>query len=277
MHKKTFLTGVLIFTVGFFTGSIIPLITGHPFLGPTAEVPKPKTSDGPEYNNRQVTVTDLVKLFPKLITRQGSPKGTSLALTFDDGPDQQYTPQILNTLKKYQIKATFFVIGNQIQKYPDVFKRIIKEGHEVGIHGFQHLKISELPLAKVNYQLSETNKLIMKYGGPKQTIFRPPYGALDPKAADYIGKKGYNIVLWTIDSLDWRSLKKDQVVKNVVPKLKRGYIVLQHSASETKLEDLSGSVDALPTIIESAKKQGYQFVKVSQILSEVKKQTATGR
>ncbi|HYH03353.1 MAG TPA: polysaccharide deacetylase family protein, partial [Bacillota bacterium] len=211
-------------------------------------------------------VTDLVKLYPRIVNRQGSSKTTYIALTFDDGPDNRYTPKILDVLKKYKVKATFFVVGTQIKKYPAIFRRMVKEGHEIGTHGYQHLNVSKLPATKINYQLNESNKLIQKMGGPKQTIYRPPYGAIDPTAIERIGKKGYKVVLWTIDSLDWRSLKKTQVIKNVVPKLKKGYIVLQHNAAESKRENLTGSVQALPTIIERGKKQGFRFVTVSQLL-----------
>jgi peptidoglycan/xylan/chitin deacetylase (PgdA/CDA1 family) len=262
--NRTILTGILIFIAGLSLGLAVSKIPNR--LAPQAQLPKTKTSDGSEYSNRQPMVTDLVKLFPKTVKRQGSSKTAYLALTFDDGPDRRYTPQILDTLKKLNVRATFFVVGTQIQKYPDVFKRMVREGHEIATHGFHHLKISELPPAQIQSELAETNQLITRMGGPQQTLYRPPYGAIDPAAVKIIAAKNYKIVLWTIDSLDWRSLKQSQVIDNVVPKFQRGYIVLQHCAAESKKESLDGSVQALPTLIDAAMKANFKFCTISQLL-----------
>jgi peptidoglycan/xylan/chitin deacetylase (PgdA/CDA1 family) len=268
MHKYTrfgFMVGVFIIGVGI--GLLAIKISGGSLMGLTP-VPKPKVSDGPEYSRRQPVSLDLVKLFPYLITRQGNPKQTALALSFDDGPDLKYTPKILDILKKYKVKATFFVVGALVQKYPATFHRIIREGHAVGNHGYQHLKICELTPDKARYQLTKNQEIITKNGGPRQLIFRPPYGALDPASINLINKQGYQIILWTIDSFDWRGLKKQQVITNVVPHINHGYIVLQHSASESKLEDLTGSIEALPEIIKSAKSRGYRFITIPELLRE---------
>lgn len=260
-----------LFIFGIVFGVFIAKYSGGVLTGQPTPAPKPKTTDGSEYHHRQPVSPDLAHLFPSLITRQGNPKVTSIALTFDDGPDLKYTPKILDVLKSNKVKATFFVVGTQIQKYPVTFKRIIREGHEIGSHSFQHLKISGLPMNQVKYQLNHNAEIIRKYGGTSKKIFRPPYGAVDPKSIQFIGKEGYKIILWTIDSLDWRGLKKQQVINNVVPKIKQGYIILQHSAADSKLEDLTGSIAALPEIIKTAKARGYRFVTISQLLTEAGK------
>lgn len=264
---KDFFRKIAILIIGGVLGFGIAAFSGNYFTGQPA--PKPPASGGSEFSHRQpLSTIDFVKLFPKLVTRQGASKTNAIALTFDDGPDLKYTPKILDTLKKYRVKATFFVIGTQIQKYPATFRRIIREGHEIASHGYQHIKISELPPAKVQWQLQRNSEIIFKNGGPKQLLFRPPYGALDPSAVQAIGKKGYRIILWTIDSLDWRGLKKNQVVKNVVPFMKKGYIVLQHSAADSPKEDLRGSIAALPAIITQARSRGFRFVTISQLLKK---------
>lgn len=256
--------GVWLF-VGIAIGVVFIRFSGGFLIGqPT--VPKPKISDGPEINHRQPVSPDLTKLYPKLILRQGNPKVKTIALTFDDGPDFNYTPKILDVLKKYNVKATFFVVGTQIQKYPATFRRMIQEGHEIGSHGFQHLKITELTDAQIRDILNKNNNLIMKQTGTRTVTYRPPYGALDPHSIESIGKYGYKIVLWTIDSLDWRGLKKEQVIANVLPKLKEGYIILQHCAADSAKENLSGTIEALPEIIKTAKNKGFQFVTVNQLL-----------
>jgi Predicted xylanase/chitin deacetylase len=270
--KKTLKLGLPIglFIIGISIGLLAARLSGFFTLQPSP-LPKPKISDGPEYSRRQPVSVDLVRLFPKLIIRRGNPGIPALALTFDDGPDLKYTPKILDTLRKYNVKATFFVVGTQIIKYPSVFRRIIREGHEIGSHSFQHLKICELPAAQIQYQLNHNNDVIRHNGGSPTLIFRPPYGALDPASVETIAKLGYRIILWTVDSLDWRGLKMRQVESNVIPKLNRGDIVLQHCASESRLEDLHGSNEALPEIIRYAKNRGYRFVTISQLLGETQK------
>jgi peptidoglycan-N-acetylglucosamine deacetylase len=267
--KSVLPIGLLI--IGIAIGFLVARYSGRSLTGQPALIPKPKIHDGSEYSHRQPISIDLVRLFPKEITRRGNPKITSLALTFDDGPDLKYTPKILDTLKKYNIKATFFVVGTQIIKYPTTFQRMIREGHEIGSHSFQHLKISELSAAKIKYQLTHNNQIIRQFSGTPEMIFRPPYGALDPTSVETIHKLGYRIILWTVDSLDWRGLKEKQVVTNVVPKLNRGDIILQHCAADSKLEDLRGSNEALPEIIKTAKSHGYRFVTISQMLAEPQK------
>ena len=268
VRNNNFISLLIPFILGLALGLLIQNFPQNKFLGLPAPPPK-KTSDGPEMSNRQPQVVDLVKLYPKIVKRQGSSKTANIALTFDDGPDNRYTPKILDILKKHKVKATFFVVGTQIKKYPAIFRRMVKEGHEIGTHGYQHLNVSKLSAAQIHNQLSESNKLIRKLGGPRQTIYRPPYGAICPSVVEQIGKKGYKVILWTIDSLDWRSLKKAQVIKNVVPQLKKGCIVLQHNAAESKRENLTGSIQALPHIITEAKKRGFRFVTVSQLLKSV--------
>lgn len=272
--KKTLKFGLQIgiFLMGMAFGFLLTRFSGGSMTGqPNPVNPislKSLDSNGSEYSRRQPISPDLVKLFPKLITRQGNPKITAIALTFDDGPDLKYTPKILDILKKYNIKATFFVVGTQIQKYPATFNRINLEGHDIGNHSYQHLKIPELSPDKIRYQLNRNNQLITRYVGPHELIFRPPYGALDPVSIQVIGQLGYKIILWTIDSLDWRGLKKKQVLANIIPKLKQGYIVIQHSAADDPKENLTGSLEALPEIIKFAKSRGYRFITISELLKE---------
>ena len=272
MDAKHFKWSAGMIIIGLLLGILITRYSGKYFVGQ----PAPKSPIGakrnpePEYDHRnRISNNDLMSLFPRIIVRQGNPKLKTLALTFDDGPDVKYTPQILDILKKYKVKATFFVVGTQIKKYPATFRRIVREGHDIGSHSYEHLKFSELTAAQISYQLRKNNEIIHSLGGPRQLrIFRPPYGALDPESIHDISKQNYQIILWTIDSLDWRGLSKTQVDKNVLPKIKNGYINLQHCASWSKKEDLSGSVASLPDIIKAAQIKGYRFVTISELLKE---------
>lgn len=270
LSSNGFKLNALILIVGLLLGILITRYSGKVLVGqPTPESPV-KVNDGSEYSHRNpISPVDLSKLFPHLIIRRGNPKLAELALTFDDGPDYKYTPQILDILKKNEIKATFYVVGTQIQKYPLVFKRMIREGHEIGSHSYQHLKMSELSTAKIDYQLQRNSEIIRTTGGPKEiNTFRPPYSALDPASIEAIGKQHYKIVLWTIDSLDWRALNKIQVERNILPELQNGDIILQHCAAWGKKEDLSGSVNSLPDLIKTARKKGFKFVTISKMLQD---------
>lgn len=268
MNSHSFKWGAGMVIIGLLLGILITRYSGGFLVGQPGPAAPLKINDGSEYDHRQpIHTADLSKLFPRIIIRRGNPKLPELALTFDDGPDQTYTPQILDILKKYRIKATFFVVGTQIQKYPATFRRIIQEGHEVASHSYQHLKMSELSVAQIQYQLRKNNEIIRANGGPRQVnLFRPPYGAIDPASIEAIGAQHFRIVLWTIDSLDWRGLRKLNVEANVLPLLQNGVIILQHCASFSSKEDLTGSITALPDIIEIAQKKGFRFVTVSQLV-----------
>ncbi len=265
MQSKGSSLKIGIFIVGIITGILFTRFGGG-FFTSQSKLPQTKVSDGSEYSKRQPVSSDLTKLYPKVITRNGNPKNKTITLSFDDGPDLKYTPKILDILKKYNVKATFFVVGSQIEKYPTIFKRMIREGHDIANHGYRHLKITELTANQLKSQLELNTALMKKYKAAGRLVFRPPYGALDPTTIQTISKHGYKIALWTIDSRDWRSLNKSQVIKNVVSNFKNGYIVLQHCAAESKKENLSGSVQALPEIIKAARKQGFRLVTVSQLL-----------
>ncbi|HEX3046457.1 MAG TPA: polysaccharide deacetylase family protein [Bacillota bacterium] len=260
--------GIFILISGVGLGFLIAKFSAGALLVPPTKIPKPAVNNGSEYANRQPVSVDLTSLYPKEIFRFGNPNIKTLALTFDDGPDSQFTPKILDVLKKYNVKATFFVVGSQIEKYPEIFKRIIREGHAIGSHSYQHLNICRLSAAKIKFQLNKNQELIQNNGGSALVYYRPPYGALDPTSIELISKNGYKIVLWTIDSLDWRGFKKQQVLANVVPKLKNGYIILQHCGTQTQKESLNGTVEALPGIIESAQRLGCRFTTIPELLKK---------
>lgn len=270
MSSHNFKWGAGMVIIGLLLGVLITRYSGRILVGQPVPAAPIKTNDGAEYDHRQpIHTVDLSKLFPSIIIRQGNPKLPDLALTFDDGPDSTYTPQILDILKKYRVKATFFVVGTQIQNYPVIFKRIIQEGHQVASHSYQHIKMSELSAAQIQYQLRKNNETIRTNGGPSQVnLFRPPYSAIDPASIKVIAAQHFRIVLWTIDSLDWRGFRKLHIESNILPMLRNGYIILQHCASFSKREDLTGSITSLPDVILTAQKRGFRFVTVSQLLKE---------
>lgn len=179
------------------------------------------------------------RLYPERIWAFSRDKN-SVYLTFDDGPIPEVTPWVLNELKKHQAKATFFCIGNNIQKHPEVFKNIISEGHTVGNHTYNHLNGWKTKTSnyienteKASKQILNTIKQIsgmdQKSFGSK--LFRPPYGRITSKQAKILQKKGYKIVMWDIISFDYdASISKEKCLQNVLKNIKPGSVVVFHDS-----------------------------------------------
>ncbi|MFS0784073.1 polysaccharide deacetylase family protein [Bacillus sp. 1P06AnD] len=179
-----------------------------------------------------------------------------VALTFDDGPHHQWTPYILDVLKKHKAKATFFVLGNRVEYYPNIVKRAFDEGHEIGSHSWSHPKLTSLTKPELVKQINQTSTAVAKIIGQTPTSFRPPYGAYNPEVQRMANAP---IVNWSVDTLDWKHKNKDLVKKIVKERTHNGSIVLMHDIHEA-------SALALDDILTSLSKQGYHFVTVSQLL-----------
>ncbi|MDR9796237.1 polysaccharide deacetylase family protein [Aeribacillus pallidus] len=178
-----------------------------------------------------------------------------VALTFDDGPHPKYTTEILDLLKSYHAKATFFVIGQRVNFYPNIVKRIGSEGHEICNHSFSHKDFTTLKKEKILEEINMTDQEIFKASGLKANCVRPPYGAVNQKVRSAIEKP---IILWTVDTLDWKTDDPKKVLKIVQAKTKNGSIILMHDIH-------SSTVEALKLILPYLKQQGYEFVTVSEI------------
>lgn len=200
-----------------------------------------------------------------------SSKNKAIALTFDDGPVPEWTPQILDILKKNNIKATFFMLGRNLQNNPELGKKVVAEGHAVANHTWHHWyhKMDAVTAAK---EIDDTTALIYKVTGVKTSIFRPPGGFLNNGVVDYAKKKNYFIAMWSADSIDYNRPAVDKLVKNVLINARPGGMVLMHDAGG----DRSSTVKALPIIINNLKKQGYQFVTVPELLEMEENQPGTG-
>lgn len=188
-----------------------------------------------------------------------------IALTFDDGPDAYYTPQILDILKQYNIKATFFIIGVRAEAHPEIVHRIFDEGHSIGNHTWDHPLMTKIQADKVQEEVDKTEEELYKITGVRTAMFRPPYGALAPQQVKEISSMGYNIIDWSVDTRDWAKTPTPEIMKFVSKEVYPGGIILQHCAGG-KNEDLSNTVKALPEIINLLEKQGYSFVPVQDIL-----------
>jgi peptidoglycan/xylan/chitin deacetylase (PgdA/CDA1 family) len=184
----------------------------------------------------------------------------AIALTFDDGPWPTTTKQILEILKKNNIKATFFWVGRYLQTYPEIGKQVAAAGHAIGNHTWNHqyIKYNEEGAAR---EIDRTASLIEELTGIQTSIFRPPGGILNNGLAAYAQKKNYAVVLWSADSLDWRALT-ESLMDNVMRQAKSGGIVLMHDGGGNRAR----TVKALPDIIARLRKEGYIFVTVPELL-----------
>jgi peptidoglycan-N-acetylglucosamine deacetylase len=184
-----------------------------------------------------------------------------IALTFDDGPWPQSTAQVLDILKKNNIKGTFFVIGQNLKNFPDLGKQIVADGHVIANHTWHHWYhfFNEQAAA---YEIDTTSDLIYKVTGVKTTLFRPPGGMLHNGLAAYARSKKYTVVMWSADSIDYKQPAVPRLLNNVIRDSKPGGIVLMHDGGGNR----SKTVQALPQIIENFRKQGYRFVTVPELL-----------
>jgi polysaccharide deacetylase family sporulation protein PdaB len=223
--------------------------------------PERKTRGFPKREN-----IDLSSMFPDLVYNSGSSDEKKIALTFDDGPDNVFTPQMLDILKENDVKATFFIMGKRAEDFPAVFKRMVNEGHLIANHSWSHPNFMKLSNEKIKEELTKTNDLIKEYTEEDSNFFRSPYGSIDPERVKFIGEMGYKIIAWNVDSLDWKGLSAEEVSTNILENTTNGSIILQHSAGG-KGEDLSGSVKALAKIIDVLKKDGFMFVTVDKLLT----------
>lgn len=211
------------------------------------------------------TVQRQGETFPDLFFLHAFTEEKKLALTFDDGPDAKYTPQILDILKNYKVKATFFVTGENTEKYPEIVLRMVDEGHIVGGHSYNHPDLRKIQTEdSYSSQIEKTSMIINKTLGYKPDFFRPPYGAVTDEQIILYGEKGLKVVNWSVDSFDWdkKQNSPEQLEKIVNKYIHPGAIVLMHSAGGNR----SNTVKALPEIIKSLHKQGYIFETIPDLL-----------
>lgn len=180
-----------------------------------------------------------------------------VALTFDDGPDGNTTPQALDTLAKYKIKATFFVQGKNIAGNEAILKRMQDEGHEVGNHSWNHPVLTQLSLEDAKKQITDTEAAITNVLGKSSKLMRPPYGAISD---DIRNSLDLSFILWDVDSLDWKSKNEAAIFTEIQHQASDGSIILLHDIHQP-------SVNSLPKVIEYLQEQGYSFVTVSELLN----------
>jgi|HigsolmetaAR203D_1030402.scaffolds.fasta_scaffold01590_17 peptidoglycan/xylan/chitin deacetylase (PgdA/CDA1 family) len=213
--------------------------------------------------------TPLAKLrekYPQDLIISGPAMEKKVALTFDDAPDRRFTAEILEVLRRENVPATFFVVGYRAQEMPELVRRMAADGHAVGNHSYNHPDLRKLDLPAFEDQLMRTQRILRELIGYEPQILRPPYGEINEWQLKWAVDRGFKIINWNVDSLDWKSLDKASVVDNILSQVRPGAIVLQH-AGGGEGEDLTGTIDALPIVIRTLKRQGYEFVTVPELLN----------
>ncbi|MBD2300544.1 polysaccharide deacetylase family protein [Nostoc sp. FACHB-190] len=205
----------------------------------------------------------LAKRFQGAVIKEAklSPNQKVIALTFDDGPWPESTAQVLDILKQNNVKATFFVVGQNVKNYPDLLKRVSAEGHVVANHTWHHW-YHVMNQQAAAYEIEHTTELIYKITGVKTNLFRPPGGIMHNGVAAYAKNAKYAIVMWSTDSVDYSQPAVPKLINNVFQLAKPGGIVLMHDGGGNR----SRTVQALPEIISRFRKQGYSFVTVPELL-----------
>ncbi|MBE9609352.1 polysaccharide deacetylase family protein [Chitinilyticum piscinae] len=207
--------------------------------------------------------------YPGVYFLNGAAEEKVIALTFDDGPSQ-FTPELLDVLKKHQVKATFFVLGKSVERSPELVKRAQAEGHTIGNHSWDHPNLSEMQGdAYWDKQLKPTQDALKKLLGFEPALMRPPYGFLtDAQVAD-LGKRKMKAILWSVASDDWFLIhtmtqgSAQAIGKQVQQYAHPGAIVLAHDAGGRTRQP---TIEAMDALIPELKKQGYRFVTVDQLL-----------
>jgi peptidoglycan/xylan/chitin deacetylase (PgdA/CDA1 family) len=200
---------------------------------------------------------------------QGVGGERAIALTFDDGPHPDSTPKILQLLAREGLTATFFVLGNKAEAYPEVVRDIVRAGHGVGVHGYHHYRLySLLPPSAVEEDIRKAQDAVERASGVKPRLFRPPVGQVSPRTADGARRAGVDIVVWSVRGFDGlRNADPDRIAQRVERGLRPGAIVLLHDAAERD-DHVPASLEALPKIIAAIRERKLAVVPLPVLIGE---------
>src|SRR6266516_2640422 len=186
--------------------------------------------------------------------------GPYIAMTFDDGPSATLTPKLLDLLAAHHIKATFFVIGENVAEHPEIVERAAREGHEIANHSWSHPNFGKMSDEGVRRQLTRTDDAIKNATGVRPTLLRPPYGSITARQKRWIHDEfGYQIILWDVDPYDWKRPGPSVVCNRILKETRPGSIVLSHDIHP-------GTIEAMPSTFDQLQAKGFKFVTVSELI-----------
>ena len=194
-----------------------------------------------------------------------------VALTFDDGPSPEWTPQVLDELKKAQVKATFFMLGNHVERYPEIARRVLAEGHEIGNHTYDHHVLIYYKMEELEKEIKEAEKAIKSVTGQNTRYFRPPKAWLSSREKKKIEEMGYKIVLWSLNSKDWVTYHDKQITSYILQRIQPGDIILFHDSGGVFTAEggnRTQTIKTIPRLVKKLKEKGYRFVTISELMAQ---------
>ncbi len=197
---------------------------------------------------------------------RGNRNEKKIALTFDDGPYEPYTSQILEILKKYNVRATFFLIGKNIERYPKTVKRILEREHEIGNHTYIHRRFFYTLFPAIREDINRCQELIKDITGVNTSLFRQPLGFRNPSIVKMVEDLNMHMIGWTFRTYDGTDQNPERIIKRALDNVKNGAIIVMHDGCDKEGGKKDGTVEALPTILEKLINEGYKFVTVSELL-----------
>ena len=184
-----------------------------------------------------------------------------LSLTFDDGPHGKLTPKLLDLLGRRGVKCTFYVIGRNVEAYPDIARRIVAEGHEIANHTWTHPQLSRLSAARVADELRRTHDKVLEVTGVRMTNLRPPYGAFNDSVRRVaFDRHGYDTIMWSVDPLDWKFRNSSRVTRELVKGAAPGAVLLCHDIHPS-------TIAAMPATLDQLLGRGFRFVTVAELMA----------
>lgn len=185
-----------------------------------------------------------------------------VALTFDDGPDVPYTEEMLNILRKHHVKATFYVLGTNAKEYPQLIKKIIAEGHDLGNHSMNHKAMKNRSIQDMVQDIQSVDNILRNLGYQREITFRAPYGITSANLKLALQQLNKRMVLFDFLAQDWTKISAQQIYDNVMKQMKPGLIITLHDGGKSR----QNTIKATEMLIENLSKQGYSFVSVSELL-----------
>lgn len=197
-----------------------------------------------------------------IVFRAHENEGGKIALTFDDGPHPHYTHEILGILAEYDVRATFFVVGENVEFYPHVLAEVQAAGHEIGNHTYDHHRLGRFDLARVSDEILRTEQAVFELCDSRTKLFRPPEGMMNDAVIAAARALDYRVILWNIDTRDWDHPTPEAIAEHVLGQVKSGDIILMHDYIGRE----SPTPDALRLLIPALLEAGYRFVGVSELI-----------
>ena len=222
---------------------------------------QPPVSLRPHPHMLQTSPTTVLRSLMTQPLYSGSSAQHEIALTFDDGPQPVFTPQVLAILQHFHVKATFFDVGKWMKWHPQLAVQEAQDGHEVEDHTWSHPVLPTLSSEAIHNELARDAQKIQKATDTTPTFFRPPYGETNATVADQARQLGLSTVMWSVDPRDWTRPGADAIARRVLQATTNGSIILLHDGGG----DRSQTVEALPTIINTLQQRGLQFVTIQQM------------